>query len=386
MRRHTRQRRLPDRVAALAVCLTAATWLVAPGPTLASGGCPITVLEDGDSTIFPALQDAQSDFQSTFGCSLTIAPEGSGIGINSLLAGSLNVAASSRPLQSVTETNGLIAWPVAGDAMVIAVRADSAMDFVDQIDMAQVKAIYEGSITSWNQLKPTYPARTLVPRSRTVWSGSYSDLITKFGVDPALEAATVQATGLPRTFTSYDQASAACSFDDQIVYTSLANLKTWGPEGAGCLKALALAPGGTTGFVMPSVATVLNATYPAPRQLFLALRKFAVIGTAATTDDSANVKAQDLVNYFLSPAGQAHLSNVGFANQSLQPGQALPDFDVNLDGAVGLADLGNVTGRWNQSSACPGWIRADVNNDGAVGLPDIGRVTAKWGQVGFVAP
>ena len=64
----------------------------------------------------------------------------------------------------------------------------------------------------------------------------------------------------------------------------------------------------------------------------------------------------------------------------------VPVADVNLDGAVGLGDLGNITGRWGQTSPCYGWIRADANNDGAVGLGDVGKVTAKWGQQGFMPP
>jgi len=60
--------------------------------------------------------------------------------------------------------------------------------------------------------------------------------------------------------------------------------------------------------------------------------------------------------------------------------------DVNLDGAVSILDLGRVTARWGQTSACNGWIRADVNNDGAVSVLDLGRVTGRWGGAGFRAP
>ncbi len=63
-----------------------------------------------------------------------------------------------------------------------------------------------------------------------------------------------------------------------------------------------------------------------------------------------------------------------------------PTTTFNLDGAIGLGDLGNIIGRWGQTSSCSGWIRADVNNDGAVGLADIGKVTAHWGQAGFISP
>ena len=134
------------------------------------------------------------------------------------------------------------------------------------------------------------------------------------------------------------------------------------------------------------MTSVQNGTYPAPRQLFLAMQKWAVLGGTATSDTSANVKAMDLVNYMLSTAGQTTVAQVGFVNAAVPAAQPVLDYDVNLDGAISLGDLGNITGRWGQTSPCNGWIRADVNNDGGVGLADIGRVTAHWGQVGFVAP
>ena len=120
-----------------------------------------------------------------------------------------------------------------------------------------------------------------------------------------------------------------------------------------------------------------------PTSLYLAVRKPTV---ASRIDNTALVRGDDFVNYMLSAAGQAHVAAAGFSPVPVPASRPIPDFDANLDGAVGLADIGNLIGRWGQTSSCPGWIRADVNNDGAVGLGDIGRVTAKWGGTGFVAP
>jgi ABC-type phosphate transport system substrate-binding protein len=294
----------------------------------------------------------------------------------------VNVAASSRPLKSGTERDKLHAWQVGGDAMVIAVKSTAS---VSQITQAQVDGIWEGTITDWSSI-PGAGGGPIVPRSRILGSGSYDDFLRLFGVTTALEASTITATGLPRLTTSEDEAEAACNNPGQIVYTSLANLLTYGPTGTGCLKALQLAPGSTSGFVAPSVTTVQNGTYPAPRQLFLALQKFSVVGGAATTDDSANVKAQDLVNYMLTSTGQTAVNQVGFVNQAIPAAQPIPDFDVNLDGGVSVLDLGKITGKWGQTSTCKGWVRADVNNDGGISVLDLGKVTGKWGGAGFQAP
>jgi phosphate transport system substrate-binding protein len=367
--------------------LVAGTLVVsAPGMVAAAGQCPITINEQGSTTVYPALIQAQAGFQAATGCTINIVGNGSGAGLTALLAGQVNIAASSRPLNAGTEANNLYAWQIGGDAMVLAVQNSSAMSAISSLSVNQVQGIYQGTITNWNQINASYPNMPVVPRSRITSAGSYSDLTRLFGINAGAEVTTITATGLPRLTTSQDEADAACNNAGQIVYTSLANLLTFGPAGSGCLKALSLAAGSTSNFVAPSVTSVQNGTYPAPRQLFLAMQKWAVLGGTATTDTSANVKAMDLVNYMLSTAGQTAVAQVGFVNAPVPSAQPILDYDINLDGAVSLGDLGNITGRWGQTSACNGWIRADANNDGAVGLADLGKITAHWGQVGFVAP
>lgn len=397
----SRVRRLPAVLAASAVVASSLLVVVPSSAFAAAGSCPITVVEQGSTTVYPALQAAQSTLQSALGCTLSLTANGSGAGLSALLAGSVNIAASSRVLNAGNEQNNLYAWQIGGDAMVLAVNAAWATaNNIDHINMSQIQAIYGGAtapvgsaapvgwtITNWSQVNSSYPNMPIVPRSRITVSGTYSDLLSKFNINSAAEAYVVNSTGLARLTTSQDEANAACNNPGQLVYTSLANLQAYGPAGSDCLVALNLAAGSnTSGYVAPSITSVLNGTYPVPRQLFLALQKFSVIGSTATTDNSSNVKAQDIVNWFLSSAGQQFIGQVGFVGQPIPAAQPIPDYDVNLDGAIGLGDLGNITGRWGQTSSCNGWIRADVNNDGAVGLADIGKVTAHWGQAGFNAP
>jgi hypothetical protein len=96
------------------------------------------------------------------------------------------------------------------------------------------------------------------------------------------------------------------------------------------------------------------------------------------------VRAYDLVNYMLTGPGQAAVARAGYVPVPQRSAAPFPDVDVDLGGTVGLADLGQVTASWGQTSPCPGWIRADVNNDGAVGLADLGRVIGSWTRAGFL--
>ena len=360
--------------------LLGSTFAVAGAGVASAAGpvCPITIHESGSTTVGPALVQAKPGFEAANGgCTLNIVQSGSGAGLSDLLASTVDIAASSRALNAGTEQTNLYSWLIGRDAMVIAVRGNATMNFINSITSVQVKDIWSGNITNWSSLGG--PSAPIVPRSRATTSGSYSDLLSLFGITAANEASTISATGLARLQTSQDEATAACNNNFQIVYTSLANLQTFGPGGSDCLKAL------TLDGVNPSVVTVQNGTYPAKRQLFLAMRKNEFTG--ASPSDSAVVKAQDLVNYMRSSAGQAAVGAVGFVQVPVSSTKAVVDFDINTDGAVGLADIGQVTGKWAQSQpGCPGWIRADANNDGAVGLADIGAITGKWGGTGFVAP
>jgi len=104
----------------------------------------------------------------------------------------------------------------------------------------------------------------------------------------------------------------------------------------------------------------------------------------ANLTNSAIVRAEDVLNELLIADGQMAVSVAHFTPVGAIPPPIL-GYDVNNDGLVGLADLGQVTAHWGQSDV-PGWIRADVTDDGAVGLGDTGQVTAHWGAAGFQVP
>jgi hypothetical protein len=105
-------------------------------------------------------------------------------------------------------------------------------------------------------------------------------------------------------------------------------------------------------------------------------------------DDSDTVGGDDFVNYMEGVAGQNLVGVVGFV--PFTPGGSVtppvPDWDVNMDGATDIGDLGAITAKWALSTACNGWIRADENNNGTVSLGDIGGVIQHWGTLGFVPP
>jgi hypothetical protein len=425
---------------------------IAPAVATAATNC---VLEQGSTTVYPALVNAQPGFSGSvtipqpawsngqnLGCDTTLVANGSGTGktalINYYTGGStaIDMAASSSPLSS-SEAATLMAFQNGGDAMVIVVRDDNP---VTQITMAQVTAIYNGNITTWQQLGTNASTKTgtLVPRARIPGSGTRDDMNRLFKMDRGTTQATapyakiscssgfttcepnvIDSTGLARFTTSQEEGDSICASADQIAYTSLANLVLYGPGTTKCnsvsggtghtVKALLLQSCDYTGFsgstdplsltcsgsyVAPSITTAaVGGTYPAKRALFLTLPKVSAMaakwGTGngtGWTDNLGLTKAEDIVNYMASTQGQTSVGAVGFIQVGTPTKQPIPDADVDLNGGIGLTDIGQITGRWNHTDTIPGSIRADVDNNGGVGLTDIGKITGQWGAVGFTAP
>ena len=431
---------------AASASIMASSLVVAVGPSIASAATTC-VVEEGSTTVYPSLTQAQPGFQGSvispqpawpasqdLGCDASLLASGSGGGKAKLMDYLTNqtgnhrvdIAASSAPLSGSAnssavspteiETSLLMAFQTGGDAMVIAVKSDNP---VTQITMGEVTGIYNGTITTWQQLSNANgKTGTIVPRSRITQSGSRDDMNRLFKMDrgqgntgPACstgfttcEPTVVAGTGLPRLVTSQDEADAACNNGDQIVYTSLANLLAFGPSGSNCLKALTLQTCTYAGtppvatcsgaFVAPSTTSAAaGGTYGAKRTLLLTLPKVSTMVTkygtgngTGWTDDLGLTKAMDIVNYMASTAGQTATGAKGFVTISVPAKPPIPDADIDLNGGIGLTDIGQITGRWNHTDTIPGSVRADVDNNGGVGLTDIGKITGQWGGTGFIAP
>ena len=447
-------RKIASVAATASIVATSFVSFAAPAVTTAATTC---VQEQGSTTVYPALVQAQPGYQGAvvaqpawpasqkLGCDSNLVANGSGTGKGALVnyytgvggAAAIDLAASSSPLASGAEQTNLMAFQVGGDAMVIAVRDDNP---VTQITMGQVTAIYDGNISTWQQLGANANGKTgnLVPRARIPGSGTRDDMNRLFKMDRGTTQATapyakiscsagfttcepnvIDSTGLARFTTSQEEGDAVCASPDQIAYTSLANLQLYGPGTTKCnsvaggtghtIKALLLQSCDYTGFtgatdpltltcsgsyVAPSVTTAaVGGTYPAKRALFLTLPKVTVAAAkwgvsngTGWTDNLGLTKAEDIVNYMASTDGQTAVGAVGFITISVPAKQMIPDADVDMNGGIGLTDIGQITGRWNRVDTIAGSVRADVDNNGGVGLTDIGKITGQWGATGFVAP
>jgi ABC-type phosphate transport system substrate-binding protein len=407
IQRFSRATRSLGSVATAAALLASSVVVSAPAaPAVLAATCTPTAA--GSTTVQPVITPAAPVFNAlarSGNCNLSVAGGGSNVGLAGMLTNptASNIGDSSRPLgqdwvgnagqpaQNTAELANLWGFKIATDAVVFQVSSSATMNFVTKISPNSVKQIILGNFQFWDDLPAGEvsgaPHTAIIMDCRATSSGSRSDVMVDFGF-----SAAENDNGCDNRLASSNAEATAAQTDFHLVYTSLLNI------GVAGTKELPLSGGGplTTGigsagtFVAPTTANVAAGTYPAPRPLLLAVRKWDpnnATDVNRITTDTNTVKALDFINFMMSSQGQGF---IGTAKAVQVPTRVVfPASDVNLDGVVSLPDLGRITSRWGQTDAStPGWIRADAAGDaanangpdGVVSLPDIGKVTSVWGS------
>jgi phosphate transport system substrate-binding protein len=112
----------------------------------------ITVV--GSTTVLPIAQLAAEAFNELYGASLVaVSGGGSSVGVQSVGEGSATIGMASRELKSSEIANypNLVKHIVCSDG--IAVIVHPANTYVTDLTLNEVKAIYEGTYTNWNELE-----------------------------------------------------------------------------------------------------------------------------------------------------------------------------------------------------------------------------------------
>jgi len=213
---------------------------------------------------------------------------GSGVGLAALLNGTVEIAASSRPIRP-SETERLKSRfaslghgvAVAKDGLAVYLNERNA---VRELTLQQINDIYVGKITNWNQVGGANASIILYSRENS--SGTYvyfKDNVLK-GKDFSPRAQTLQGTAAV--------VNAVAKDPNGIGYGGAAYAK--GIRFAGVKKDAKSAA------FTPSTESVKANSYPITRNLFFYLR------TAPKGD------AKSFIDYVLSPAGQKIVSQVGY--------------------------------------------------------------------------
>ncbi|WP_281301953.1 MULTISPECIES: PstS family phosphate ABC transporter substrate-binding protein [unclassified Iodidimonas] len=266
---------------------------------------------DGSSTVFPIMEAVAEEFQIEYrgNYRVTVGVSGTGGGFKKFCRGEVDLTNASRPIRNeelaLCVENGIefIEMPVALDALAIAVNPRN--DWVDYLTIAELKKMWEpeaqGKITSWKQIRDSFPDRALELFGAGADSGTY---------DYFTQAVVGREHASRGDFTA--------SEDDNVLVMGVANtinaLGFFGfaylDENRNKLKPVPISYQGGAG-ILPSIETAKNGTYqPLSRPLF-------VYVNAAAADEKEAVRK--FVDYMLDPELAAELvKEVGYVPLPLE--------------------------------------------------------------------
>jgi phosphate transport system substrate-binding protein len=226
--------------------------------------------------------------------SISVTGGGTGTGIAALLNKTTDIANASRQMQVVeiqqAKASGFdpVEFVVARDAIAVAVNPANP---VSRLTFQQISDIYSGKITNWSQVGGQ--DRPIVRLSREVNSGThvyFRDTVVRLG-DPN-----------NKTFFAADTLLLPSS--EGIVSELRQNPNAIGYDGLGYipadLKKIAVARETGGAYVLPSVASVNDKSYPITRDLYM----------YTAGQPAGAVKAY--LDWIVSPEAQTIVLNLGF--------------------------------------------------------------------------
>ncbi|HUF18575.1 MAG TPA: phosphate ABC transporter substrate-binding protein [Thermoanaerobaculia bacterium] len=269
---------------------------------------PITV-KGSDTMVILGQRFAEEYMKQNPGTVIQVNGGGSGTGIAALINGTVDLAQSSRAMSDAEKASvekqrsaQVVETPVALDTLAVFVNASSP---VRQMTIEQVRNIYMGKVTNWNQVGG--PNSTIVIYGRESSSGTY-DYFREHVLDEGDFSPRVQTLAGTAAIIN-----AVSKDPNGIGYGGIAYSKD--------ATALALSEGAGPA-VAPSETSVADGTYPLSRNLYFY--------TLSTASDSI----LRFVEWTISPAGQAVVENVGYFPLN-QPATAGSDTTATETAAAG---------------------------------------------------
>ncbi len=249
------------------------------------------IVIDGSSTVFPVTQAAVEEFsQQAPEIRISVSISGSGGGFKRFCNGETDISNASRPIRpeevELCADNGIefVEIPIALDGLSVIVNPEN--DFASCLTVEELKTIWspeaQGTITTWDQVRDTFPAEPLTLFGAGTDSGTF---------DYFTEAIVGQAKSSRSDYQATE--------DDNITTLGVTN----DPYALGYLgyayvvvnqdKVQPVAIDNGDGCVTPSFETIRDASYqPLARPLFLYVN----------ADAASEPALAAFMDYYLSPA------------------------------------------------------------------------------------
>lgn len=194
---------------------------------------------------------------------ISVTGGGSGTGIAALINGTVDIANASRQIKKEeieeAQSNGIdpVEFVIARDAIAVIVNPENP---VKELTLQQISDIYSGEITNWNEVGGD--DRPIVRLSRETNSGTHVYFLE-----------TVLRLGEKENKTLFSMNTLLLPSSEGIIAEVRQNPNAIGYDGLGYvpedLKMIAIAKEAGGGYVLPSIETVNDSTYPIARDLYM---------------------------------------------------------------------------------------------------------------------
>jgi len=194
---------------------------------------------------------------------ISVTGGGSGTGIAALINGTVDIANASRQIKTEeieeAQSNGVdpVEFVIARDAIAVIVNPENP---VNDLTLQQISDIYSGKIDNWSKVGGD--DRPIVRLSRETNSGTHVYFLE-----------TVLRLGEKDNKTLFSRNTLLLPSSEGIIAEVRQNPNAIGYDGLGYvpddLKMIAIAKEVGGEYVLPSVETVNNATYPIARDLYM---------------------------------------------------------------------------------------------------------------------
>ena len=248
---------------------------------------PISI-KGSDTMVILGQRWAEAYMAANPGAVVQVTGGGSGTGIAALINGTTDICQSSRAMkdeerQQVAEKFGAppVETAVATDGLAVYIAETNP---VDSLTLAQIRDVYTGKITNWNQLGGSDARITVYGRENSSGTYVYFKEEVLGGADFAAGVQTLPGTAAVVNAVAQDPKG--------IGYGGAAYAKG--------VKECAIKRDAATPGVRPSAEAVRDGSYPISRPLFYYTRK------------APEGAIKSFIDYALSPEGQKVVTEVGY--------------------------------------------------------------------------
>jgi len=283
----------------LAIFLLSVFMLTSCGPAssaeTASDSPAVYIENKGSDTIVNLAlawaEKYQNDHQEV---RISVTGGGSGTGIASLVNGTVDIANASRQIKQEevddAKSNGIepVEHTIARDAIAVIVNPTNP---VNELTLQQISDMYSGKITNWKEVGGE--DRPIVRLSRETNSGTHVYFLE-----------TVLRLGNSEDKTLFSTDTLLLPSSEGIVAEVRQNPNAIGYDGLGYvpkdLKTIAIAEDAGGAYVLPSIPTVNDKTYPIARDLYM------------YTDGEPTGALKEYLDWILSTEAQKIVEELGF--------------------------------------------------------------------------